>query len=231
MNKKLFYRIPILLFVLFWLIINIIQPWVDWPKVTLVISDKQESMSQSLDLYKYLGNWSIFFYFTVLTNIIVVGAIFISYAFNIKFSKETKTIIGVYSIITAGVFWISLAPFLPWGQSWYFDFIYIHDHSIIFIIYAFWCWDSETKKDNARYKWWRLFTFPLIYLVVQVIFYITVEHEVATYPFLHFRNYFDLGLPLAWSIILCILTIAAIAGLFALIYWWLEVLVYKWKRN
>lgn len=188
-------------------------------------------MSQSLDLYKYLGNWAIFFYFTVLTNIIVVAVIALSYIFKIKFSKETKTIIGVYSIVTIGVFWTSLAPLLPWGQSWYFDFIYIYDHSIIFMLYAFWCWDSDTKKDNARYKWWRLFSFPIAYLISQVIFYIAVGRDVATYPFLHFENFFDLNLPVWLSVILCLATIAAIAGLFALIYWWLETLVYKWKRK
>lgn len=230
MNKKLFYQVPIVAFILFWLIVDCIHPWTNWPRVTLHISDKQESMSESISIYKYLGNWSIFFYFTVITNIIVVVVITISWIFRIKFTKEFKMIIATYSIITAGVFWTSLAPFLPWGQNWYFDFIYIHQHSLIFIIYAFWMWDSPTKKKKSKYTWWKLFSFPLVYLLMQIIFYASIDGKVAAYPFLHFKNFFDLNLPLGWSILLGVVVTGAIAGLFALIYWLLTLANGRMKR-
>lgn len=222
MSKKLFYQVPIVVFLLFWLIVDCLHPWTEWPLVQLNFSDKQESMSESVSIYKYLGNWSIFFYFTILTNIIVVCVITLSWIFKVKFTREFKMIIATYSIITAGVFWSSLAPFMPWGQNWYFDFIYVHEHSLIFIIFAFWMWDSPKNEKEMKWKWWKLFSFPLIYLVAQVIFYAAIKGEVATYPFIHFKDFFDLGLPLGWSITLCLFVTGAIAGLFAIIFWLLD---------
>lgn len=223
MSKKLLYRIPILIFITFWLIVDCIYPWTEWPhSVVHTTSEAQESLGQSVSIDYYLGNWFVFFYFTILTNIIVVATIILSWVFKVKFTREYKLIVTTYSIITMVVFWTTLAPFMPWGQSWYFDFIYTNEHALIFIIFAFWIWDSPKNPNEAKYKWWKLYSYPIIYLVAQIIFYIAINGKVATYPFLHFTNYFDLGLPLGWSITLAIVTTGAIAAIFGLIFWLLD---------
>lgn len=222
MNKKLFYRIPIVIFMVFWLIVDTIQPWTKWPEIHLTISSKQASLSESVSIDKYLGNWSIFFYFTLITNIIVVAVVVASWIFKFKFTKQWKLMVVVYSIITFVVFWTSLAPFMPWGQNWYFDFIYIYEHGIVFLLFAFWFWESDTKVKETKFKYLKLFIVPGIYLLAQIIFYVVIDGKVATYPFLNFKNYFDLNLNEGLSIFLGAITTIAILGIGALIYWLLE---------
>lgn len=209
------------------LILETQRQWTRVPSVqyTIPAGSVQEKLSQGTSIYTYLHNWSTFAYFTTLSNFIFI----IPYAYcsimKKKMPNNIKLAFMTYLLITFVVFWTSIAPFLPWGQSSYFDFISVYEHSFPLIICVMWLMTSERKKEKP--SWLILMVYPIIYLVFTLIFSIAINFDVAVYPFLNFTNWFGLDLNVYLSVFLTIISILVCAIGILFIYWILNKIYLK----
>ncbi|WKX02294.1 hypothetical protein [Candidatus Mycoplasma mahonii] len=200
------------------LIMDLIRPITHWPKVELYYTPTQAVFYKTISISNYLGKWSAFAYFTVLSNIIATTGILLSWVFRFKIKSRVRLMILTYMIITSLVFWTSLAPLLPWGQSAYFDFDSVNQHLVALIVTAWWAF-SDKDEETVKYKYVWIFLFPVLYFIFNLMFYIFTTDHIVIYPFLKFDNWFSYNFSLSISITCTILSIVGIAILFILIYW------------
>lgn len=209
---KIFKRILPIAF-LFLLVFEIQRSFTEFPRISTptLSSNVPISVSNSLDIYSYFKDASVFFYFTTLSNIFFVLILVLSWTLNIKINKYIKLASLTYMIITGIVFWTSIAPFFNWGANSYFDFMSIHEHLLVVLMALVW-YHFEKERDLKLSKSFGVsMIFPIVYLLVAIIIQAVSNGEVAIYPFLNFKNIFGLDLSLGLSIFIGILIIISIA--------------------
>ena len=191
--------------------------WTDFPKVrfTVVEGSTQGKLLKVSTISDYMENFSTLAYFTTLSNAIFVFTFFIG--LFIKISKRSRLIVLTYMLITMTVFWTSLAPYLAWGQSTWFDYICVHEHTITPLICIAWAALANKEMVKGGYK--RLFIFPVLYLIEMIVITIVAHGEVSVYPFINFTNWFALDLGTAASTTLAIVSILVASFVIWLVYW------------
>lgn len=210
MNKTKILRIVLIIFSFILVsitIVEILRSVTNWPKVILKLDPNQGSIAKTMSIWDYLPDILVpLAYFTTWTNIQVFGSLFLTIVFKKEFSMSHKIGIMLNASLTFFVFAIFLAPLLPWGQNAWFDFIYIHEHLLMFIIALVWFYFSIGKERTKLKKTvWSGLSMPLIYLVVSTGIYIFTG--VAVYPFINYLNIFNLHLHYIASYYLTILFI------------------------
>lgn len=191
--------------------------WTDFPKVrfTVVENSVQGKLLKVSTISDYMENFSTLAYFTTLSNAIFVFTFFIG--LFIKISKRVRLIVLTYMLITMVVFWTSLAPYLAWGQSTWFDYICVHEHTITPVICIAWAVLAKREIVKGGYK--RIFIFPVLYLIEMIVITIVAHGEVSVYPFINFTNWFALDLGTAASTTLAIVSILVASFVIWLVYW------------
>lgn len=185
-----------------------------FPKIyiTIEVGSIQDKLTQGVSIYDVLGSWNTLAYFTVLSNLFFVLVFFCGWTLKLKIPSWIILASFVYMFITFLVFWTSIAPFLPWGQNSYYDFINVHEHLIVFLMCALFYFNSKITKLPLLKTYCLVMIFPICYLLFTTILYAATT--AAVYPFLNYGDYFSLHMPLGVSIFVTLLTIGAIAVLF-----------------
>ena len=166
----------------------------------LEISETQERMKETVDVYGSFGPSSSLLYFTIQTNFIVAGVVFVSWTLGIKVHRYIRAIATLDMTITFGIFWLLLAPFLPWGQRPYIDFVNVVQHFLAFLLVVWWNLSSKQEEiTNKKKGLLYLMIHPFLYLILMFIVYNVSTPQVAVYPFFFFRDPFTLGLSLGLS--------------------------------
>ena len=219
---KYFLRCSVALVMLSILILEMQRHWTNTPGYTLYINadSVQGKLARGTSIGDYLHEWSTFAYFTTWSNIVFVLPFTVIALLNIKVPTRFKMMFTTYLTITFFVFWTSLAPFLPWGQSSYFDFISIYEHCIPFFICIVWSFANRTeaiKKEKSSYLY--MMILPIVYLVFIIIFSIAIKFDVSVYPFLNFKNWFGLDLSIGVSVLMSIISIGVCALIFIFTFW------------
>ncbi len=204
---------------LFMLIIDIQYSFTGWPRQTIIITPDQDKILQSISIHNYLGDWSVFAYFTMLSNCVAVVSIVLCWIFNIKMKAQYRNAAFIYMLVTAIIFWIAIAPIMPWGSSSYFDFIYVYEHLLAVMLTGLWWFSYKPETIGFKQGIKAVLWLPGLYLAFSIIFYISINGKVAIYPFLNFANMFNLNLPIFGSIVLAIVIITLVISLFVALSW------------
>ena len=234
-NKfKYFLRCSVAFVMLSLLILELQRHWTGVPGYTLYIKTDsiQEKLAKGTSIGDYLHEWSTFAYFTSWSNFAFVIPFALITFLNFKLPAKFKMMFTSYLAITFVIFWTSLAPFLPWGQSSYFDFISIYEHCIPFfisIVWAFLSKEKSIKKEKSSFIY--MMIIPVVYLIFIIVFSIVINFDVAVYPFLNFKNWFGLEVPLWSSILLTIISIVVCFFIFIFTYWLLLFIFNKANRG
>ena len=206
--------------------------WTGVPSYTFYIKEGsvQDNLAKGTNIGDHLHEWSTFAYFTSWSNFVFVIPFAIIVFLNIKIKAKYKMMFTTYLTITFVIFWTSLAPFLPWGQSSYFDFISIYEHCIPFLICLVWTFANgrkAIKKEKSSYL--QMMIIPIVYLIFITVFSIAIRFDVAVYPFLNFKNWFELNLSIGVSTLLSIISVIVCAFIFMFTFWLLTFVYNKYQ--
>lgn len=211
-------KISIAIIFLFILIFNTQQWFTKFPSIKIYVTDKQINLAGSKSLRDIFGSISPIFYFTNISNILVISLLVLSWIFNIKVNKYYKLATYTYMTITLIVFWTVLAWMLPWGQSSFLDFEMIWEHMIVFMVMCLFHYLDEKEFYESKTK---SFLFVMVFPVIYLIFGIMVFEigGVKIYPFFNIKDPFVWDIPFGWNLIVGILTIISIAFVFVFVSW------------
>lgn len=230
-NKKMTYIaliiVALILVSITW--IEILREYTDWPFVRLRLSESQGEQYKRISVYDFFPEWfpSSIFYFTTWANIIIYSTMLYSFARKRTISFEWKISLMIMSFITFFVFALFIAPYLPWGQSAWFDFVYIHEHLNLFIITLIWFAFSigkyESRKNHATIS---SLYIPISYLLWSIFIYGKCQGKVAIYTFLDFQRPFGFNGNEFVGIMLTTMFILFLSGIIYL----LAVYLSKWNN-
>lgn len=199
-------QVMICLFIIIMQLITTLSPITKFPSTHIVVTMEDFNMLKAINMWLILGAFGgQFGFFTTWINILAIIMISYAWIFNKKVNVYFKNALIVYLVVIFCGFFCFISPFLKWGQNLWIDYIFVHQHFIIFIIGLWWYFSTPTNQLVNVWKSIKItITLPIIYFIFIFIIYLLSHCSIIPYTFLYFQNVLLLNLQLPYSIVLTI---------------------------